>query len=146
MSRFGAGLSWLVCLSWHVCLQPPNKKAKKSSIFSLNFCVLLFLCIFFAFYRFFVCDAPINSRHRHPLVSSQTSQEAPESIFCLVAASWNIFLVNQPMIIAPLETYSFSVVGHNRTNQPKRVYSIHSKSEKVCGTAFSVKKICGKSA
>ena len=121
---------------YYVCLQPPNEKAKKSSIFPLKFCVLLFLyiffafyrffvfslhfivslhflcvlsflCIFFAFYCFFVCDAPINSRHRHPLVSSQTSQEAPESIFCLVAASWNIFLVNQPMTIRNI----FSLCG-----------------------------------
>ena len=28
----------------------------------------------------------------------------------------------------------------------KILFLIHSKSEKVCGTAFSVKKICGKSA
>ena len=29
---------------------------------------------------------------------------------------------------------------------PQETHPIHSKSEKVCGTAFSVKKYCGKSA
>ena len=36
----------------------------------------------------------------------------------------------------------FQVMVPHSDHQPP----IHSKSEKVCGTAFSVKKICGKSA
>ena len=82
---------------------------------------------------------------------SQTSQEAPESIFCLVAASWNIFLVNQPIIIAAFETYSFSLwwVTIGPTNQSgfilavpvrKRNYSIYnrdlwiSRTLKICNS------------